>query len=99
MKQALEGATDEDRRRVGEMLRDLNDLLDKHSRGEDTPEDFEQFMAEHGDFFPENPRNVDELLDSLAQRAAAAQRLRNSMTQEQRDELDAWRSRHSGRRR
>ncbi|WP_068161426.1 vWA domain-containing protein [Rhodococcus phenolicus] len=89
MKQALEGATDEDRRRVGEMLRDLNDLLDKHSRGEDTPEDFEQFMAEHGDFFPENPRNVDELLDSLAQRAAAAQRLRNSMTQEQRDELDA----------
>ncbi|MCK8674445.1 vWA domain-containing protein [Rhodococcus sp. NPDC003382] len=89
MKQALEGATDEDRRRVNEMLEDLNDLLDKHSRGEDTPEDFEQFMAEHGDFFPENPRNVEELLDSLAQRAAAAQRLRNSMTQEQRDELDA----------
>jgi uncharacterized protein with von Willebrand factor type A (vWA) domain len=89
MKQALEGATDEDRRRVDDMLQDLNDLLDKHSRGEDTPEDFEQFMAEHGDFFPENPRNVDELLDSLAQRAAAAQRLRNSMTQEQRDELDA----------
>ena len=89
MKQALEGATDEDRRRVNDMLQDLNDLLDKHSRGEDTQEDFEQFMAEHGDFFPENPRNVEELLDSLAQRAAAAQRLRNSMTQEQRDELDA----------
>ena len=46
-------------------------------------------MDKHGDFFPENPRNVDELLDSLAQRAAAAQRMRNSMTQEQRDELDA----------
>ncbi|TCN52650.1 uncharacterized protein with von Willebrand factor type A (vWA) domain [Rhodococcus sp. SMB37] len=89
MKQALEGATDEDRQRIAEMLSDLNDLLDKHSRGEDTPEDFEQFMAEHGDFFPENPQNVEELLDSLAQRAAAAQRLRNSLTQEQRDELDA----------
>lgn len=89
MKQALEGATDEDRQRIAEMLADLNDLLDKHSRGEDTPEDFEQFMAEHGDFFPENPQNVEELLDSLAQRAAAAQRLRNSLTQEQRDELDA----------
>ena len=37
MKQALENATDEDRQRVNEMLDDLNDLLDKHSRGEDTP--------------------------------------------------------------
>ncbi|MDO2380124.1 VWA domain-containing protein [Rhodococcus electrodiphilus] len=89
MKQALEGATDEDRERVNRMLEDLNDLLDKHSRGEDTQEDFERFMAEHGDFFPENPGNVEELLDSLAQRAAAAQRLRNSLSQEQRDELDA----------
>ena len=33
MKQALENATDEDRQRVNEMLDDLNDLLDKHSRG------------------------------------------------------------------
>ncbi|WP_241385469.1 vWA domain-containing protein [Rhodococcus sp. CH91] len=89
MKQALEGATDEDRQRITDMLDDLNDLLDKHARGEDTDEDFEQFMAEHGEFFPENPQNVEELLDSLAQRAAAAQRLRNSLTPEQRDELDA----------
>ena len=89
MKQALEGATDEDRQRVNEMLNDLNDLLDKHSRGEDTQQDFEDFMDKHGEFFPENPRNVDELLDSLANRAAAAQRFRNSLSQEQRDELDA----------
>lgn len=89
MKQALENATDEDRRRVDDMLTDLNDLLDKHSRGEDTPEDFERFMDEHGDFFPENPRDIEELLDSLAARAAAAQRLRNSLTPEQRAELDA----------
>ena len=33
------------------------------------------FMAKHGEFFPENPRNIDELLDSLAKRAAAAQRV------------------------
>ncbi|KZS71636.1 hypothetical protein A4G26_06380 [Mycobacterium kansasii] len=89
MKQALEGATDEDRRRVNEMLDDLNDLLDKHARGEDTPQDFQDFMDKHGEFFPENPRNVEELLDSLAKRAAAAQRFRNSLSQEQRDELDA----------
>jgi uncharacterized protein with von Willebrand factor type A (vWA) domain len=89
MKEALENASDEDRAAVNAMLEDLNDLLEAHRRGEDTGRQFEEFMERHGDFFPENPRNVDELLDSLAQRAAAAQRMRNSMTQEQRDELDA----------
>src|SRR5688572_32430973 len=52
MKQALENATDADREAVAEMLRDLNDLLEKHGRGEDTDEDFQDFMAKHGDFFP-----------------------------------------------
>lgn len=89
MKQALEGATDEDRQRVSDMLDDLNDLLDKHAQGEDTDDDFRQFMDKHGEFFPENPRNVEELLDSLAKRAAAAQRFRNSLSAEQRAELDA----------
>lgn len=87
MKQALEGATDADREAIREMLSDLNELLDKHRRGEDTDEDFEQFMDKHGEFFPENPRNVDELINALAQRAAAAQRMLNSMTPEQREEL------------
>lgn len=89
MKQALEGATEEDRQRIRDMLEDLNALLDSHARGEDTTEQFEQFMNRHGEFFPENPRNTDELLDSLARRAAAAQRLRNSLTPDQRAELDA----------
>ena len=89
MKQALENATDEDRQAVNEMLDDLNDLLDKHSRGEDSAQDFDDFMAKHGQYFPENPKNVEELLDSLAKRAAAAQRFRNSLTPDQRAELDA----------
>lgn len=88
MKQALENATDEDRQRVNDMLDDLNDLLDKHSRGEDSQQDFADFMSKHGEFFPENPQNIDELLDSLAQRAAAAQRFRNSLSPDQRAELD-----------
>ncbi len=89
MKQALENATDEDRQAVNEMLDDLNDLLDKHSRGEDSAQDFQDFMRKHRQYFPENPKNVEELLDSLAQRAAAAQRFRNSLTPDQRAELDA----------
>jgi uncharacterized protein with von Willebrand factor type A (vWA) domain len=89
MKQALENASDSDRQAVNEMLDDLNNMLDKHANGEDTAEEFENFMAKHGQYFPENPRNVDELLDSLAKRAAAAQRFRNSLSAEQRAELDA----------
>ncbi|KAA0082771.1 VWA domain-containing protein [Mycolicibacterium sp. P9-64] len=89
MKQALENATDEDRQQVNEMLDDLNDLLDKHARGEDSPQDFQDFMDKHGEFFPENPKDIDELLDSLAKRAAAAQRFRNSLSADQRAELDA----------
>ncbi|WP_104061631.1 VWA domain-containing protein [Arthrobacter sp. 4R501] len=87
MKQALENATDEDRAAVNEMLQDLNGLLDKHRRGEDTDADFQNFMAKHGHFFPENPRSVEELIDALAQRAAAAQRMLQSMSKEQREEL------------
>lgn len=89
MKQALENAGDEDRRAVNEMLDDLNDLLDKRTNGQDSQEDFDNFMAKHGRHFPENPRNVEELLDSLAKSAAAAQRFRNSLSPEQRAELDA----------
>ncbi|WP_194166508.1 VWA domain-containing protein [Mycolicibacterium sp. P9-22] len=89
MKEALQNATDEDRQAINKMLDDLNDLLEKHAAGEDTSEDFEKFMAEHGQHFPENPRNVDELMDSLAKRSAAAQRFRNSLSETQRAELDA----------
>ena len=89
MKQALENATDEDRAAVADMMRDLNQLLEDHRQGTDTQEQFDAFMAQHGQYFPSDPQNVEELLDDLAARAAAAQRMRNSMTQEQRDELDA----------
>ena len=87
MKEALSNATDEDRAAINEMLTDLNELLAKHQQGEDTQQDFDEFMDKHGDFFPENPQNVDELIDAMAQRAAAAQRMMNSMTAEQRAEL------------
>jgi uncharacterized protein with von Willebrand factor type A (vWA) domain len=87
MKQALENATDEDRAAINEMLNDLNGLLAKHAAGTDTSQDFDDFMDKHGEYFPENPQNIDELLDALAKRSAAAQRMLNSMTPEQREEL------------
>jgi uncharacterized protein with von Willebrand factor type A (vWA) domain len=70
-----------------DLLADLNALLDAHARGADTTEQFDAFMQRHGEAFPENPRSTDELVDLLAQRAAAAQKLLASLTPEQRDQL------------
>lgn len=72
---------------VKELLGDLNALLAAHERGEDTTDQFAEFMDEHGEAFPENPRDVDELLDALAQRAAAMQRLMRSLSKEERSQL------------
>ncbi|NKY52701.1 VWA domain-containing protein [Nocardia vermiculata] len=88
MKQALENATPDDVERVRQMMADLNDLLAAHARGEDTAQRFAEFMDRHGEFFPENPRNTEELIDALAARAAAAQRMMNSLTPEQQAELN-----------
>lgn len=87
MKQALQNVSPAEVERIRQMMADLNDLLLAHLRGENTEEQFAEFMRRHGDFFPENPRNVEELIDALAARAAAAQRMLNSMSAEQRAEL------------
>jgi uncharacterized protein with von Willebrand factor type A (vWA) domain len=73
--------------RLAEMMHDLNDLLARHGRAEDTTDAFAEFMRRHGDFFPEQPETVDELIDVLARRAAAGERLMNSLSERQRAEL------------
>ena len=70
----MQQATPADVQRVQEMLDDLNALLAAHAAGQDTTEQFAEFMNKHGDYFPENPQTVDELVDLLAARSAAAQR-------------------------
>jgi uncharacterized protein with von Willebrand factor type A (vWA) domain len=87
MKQALSGGDPEAMQQVRDMLQDLNSLLSAHSRGEDTTKQFDEFMDKHGQFFPENPTDTDDLIDLLARRQAAAERLMRSLTSEQRDEL------------
>ena len=87
MKQALSGQDPAASEAVREMLADLNPLLAAHARGEDTTDRFAEFMDRHGQFFPENPHTTDELIDLLARRAAAAERLMRSLSPEQRDEL------------
>jgi uncharacterized protein with von Willebrand factor type A (vWA) domain len=88
MKQALQDpAGSASRQALKDMMTDLNTLLEKHQRGEDTAEDFADFMDKHGEYFPEKPETIEELLDQLARQAAAMQRMLDSMSPEQRQEL------------
>jgi uncharacterized protein with von Willebrand factor type A (vWA) domain len=84
---AMQDVSPEQMQRMKDMLSALNDLLEQRERGEDTQPAFEQFMERYGDFFPENPQNLDELLETMAQRMAAMQSMLNSMTPEQRAQL------------
>ena len=87
MKSALENASDQDMQAVKDMVADLSQLIDAHNRGEDTEDRFREFMEEHGQFFPENPESIEELIDSLARRAAAQERMMAGLSPEQRAEL------------
>jgi uncharacterized protein with von Willebrand factor type A (vWA) domain len=85
MASGMQNARPEQMQRLKDMLAGLNEMLERRERGEDPQ--FEQFMERFGDFFPENPRNLDELLEVMAQRMAAMQAMLNSMTPEQRAQL------------
>jgi uncharacterized protein with von Willebrand factor type A (vWA) domain len=87
MKQALENASEQDMQAVKDMVADLSQLIDAHNRGEDTDERFRDFMDKHGQFFPDDPQSVEELIDSLARRAAAQERMMAGLSPEQRAEL------------
>jgi uncharacterized protein with von Willebrand factor type A (vWA) domain len=85
MSGAMQSMSPQDMQRMKDMIAGLNEMLEKRERGED-PE-FEKFMEEFGDFFPENPQSLDELLEQMARRMAAMQAMLNSMTPEQRAQL------------
>ena len=89
MKEVLQQPDPEAMQRVKDMLADLNQMLGADARGEHTQADFDGFMDRYGEMFPENPANLEELVDSLVRRATAAQRLLGSLTEGQRDELAA----------
>jgi uncharacterized protein with von Willebrand factor type A (vWA) domain len=85
MSGAMSNMSPDDMARMKDMLSELNHMLDQRARGEEP--DFDGFMERFGDFFPENPQNLDELLEIMAQRMAAMQSMLNSMTPEQRAQL------------
>ena len=85
MSSAVQNMSPEQMARTKDMIAALNEMLERRRNGEDPQ--FEQFMEKFGDFFPENPQSLDELLEQMAQRMAMAQAMLNSMTPEQRAQL------------
>jgi uncharacterized protein with von Willebrand factor type A (vWA) domain len=65
----------------------LNRMIEQREAGEPIDPSFETFMEQYGDLFPGNPKDLDELLEQLAARMAAAQAMFNSMSPEQRAQL------------
>ncbi len=82
---AMSDMSAEDMDRTKDMLAELNRMLEQRSRGEEP--DFDGFMERYGDFFPEGPETLDELLEAMARRMAAMSAMLNSMTPEQRAQL------------
>ncbi|MGO9028158.1 MAG: vWA domain-containing protein [Acidimicrobiales bacterium] len=65
----------------------LNRMLEQREAGAPLDPTFEEFMERYGDLFPGDPADLDELLEQLAARMAAAQAMWNSMSPEQRSQL------------
>ncbi len=84
---ALSNMDPEQMARMRDAYDALNQMLEQRERGDELDPSFEEFMAQYGDMFPGNPQNLDELLEQLAERMAAAQAVWNSMSPEQQAQL------------
>jgi uncharacterized protein with von Willebrand factor type A (vWA) domain len=85
LSEGMQNMTPERMAQMKDMLNELNQMLEQRERGEEP--DFDGFMERHGDFFPGNPQSLDELLEQMAQSMAQMQQLMNSMSPEQRAQL------------
>ena len=84
MSESLQQMTPQDMQRIKEMIRDLNEMLE---RGGDD-EAFREFMQRYGDMFGDDPpQSLEELLEQMAQQGAQMQSLLDSLSSEQRNQL------------
>jgi uncharacterized protein with von Willebrand factor type A (vWA) domain len=85
--EALSSMSPEQMARMRDAYDALNQMLEQRERGDELDPSFEQFMEQYGDMFPGNPQTLDELLEQLAERMAAAQAVWNSLSPEQQAQL------------
>jgi uncharacterized protein with von Willebrand factor type A (vWA) domain len=85
MQQALGNMSPQDLARMREMMQDLNRMLRQKADGEEP--DFEAFMAKWGQNFP-GVESLDQLIEQMGRQMAAMQSLMQSLSPEQRTQLD-----------
>jgi len=89
LSEAIQGTTPEELQANRDMVRDLNSLLEERLEGREPGQDqVDEFLAQHGRFFP-GARTLDDIVEQLTQRMAAMQSLLRSMTPQQRAELQS----------
>ena len=89
MSEAMTSPDPEQLERVRQMLDALNRMIEQREAGEAIDPSFEDFMGQFGDFFPANPQTLDELLEQFAAQMAAVQAALDSLSPEQRAQLQA----------
>ncbi len=72
--------------RMRSMMDALSTMLEQQRRGEDLDPTFDEFMAEYGDYFP-GAESLDDVVRMMAERAAAAEAMFNSLSADQQAEL------------
>jgi uncharacterized protein with von Willebrand factor type A (vWA) domain len=85
MQSALQNMTPDDLKRMREMMQDLNRMLRQKADGEEP--DFEAFKQRWGQYFP-GVDNLDQLIEQMGRQMAAMQSLMQSLSPEQRKQLD-----------
>ena len=88
MSSSMSDVSPESLQRMKDMFNELNQMLETRAAGGDTDRMFQEFMDRFGDMVPGNPQSLDELLEQMAQQMAAMQQLLNSMSPEQRAQLE-----------
>jgi uncharacterized protein with von Willebrand factor type A (vWA) domain len=72
--------------RMREMMDALSAMIEQDRRGEELDPSFEDFMEKFGEFFP-GAENLEDVIRMMAERAAAAEAMFNSLSFEQQNEL------------
>jgi uncharacterized protein with von Willebrand factor type A (vWA) domain len=85
MQQALQNMSPQDLARMREMMQDLNRMLRQKADGDEP--DFDAFMVKWGQSFP-GVESLDQLIEQIGRQMAAMQSLMQSLTPEQRDQLN-----------
>jgi uncharacterized protein with von Willebrand factor type A (vWA) domain len=72
--------------RMRDMMDALSTMIEQDRRGEPLDPTFDDFMEKFGDYFP-GAENLEDVVRAMAERAAAAEAMFNSLSAEQQGEL------------